>query len=193
MTYEYEMIWGTDETIKGDAQIMARGAAAILVKEAQRQGRMQALQVVGANPMAMQIVGLTGYGKLLQNALRSMDGADDDVVPDEKDLAKMQDQQTQQQAEQLRQQQAAAAAQQQFIGDQNDRDRQNKIDVANITARSRESIHGATLGAKMAEQVASKPKRVAFKYDAKGNIIAAEHAEGEGANPQPAQPAKAPA
>ena len=188
MTYENEMIYGKDMTVKGDAQINARGAAAILVKEAQRQGRMQALQLVGSNPMAMQITGMTGYAKLLQNALRSLDGADDDVVPDEKDVAQKEQQMTQQQQEQLQQEQAQAAAQQKFVADQNDLDRQNKVDVAKIQADSRERVTGATLGAKAAEAQHNKPKRIAFKYDPQGNIIAAEHAQGEGAN-APAQPA----
>jgi hypothetical protein len=181
MTYEYEMLWGKDTTIKGDAYIQAKGAASILVKESQRQGRMQALSVVGQNPMAMQVVGLVGYAKLLENALRSMDGADSDVVPPEKDVQKMQDQQTQQAAEQLRQQQAQAAGQNQFVADQNQKDRQNKIDVANITSQSKEKIHGATLGAKVAES-ANKPKRIAFDHDEKGNIVGMRPV-GEGAEP----------
>jgi hypothetical protein len=177
MVYEHEMLYGKDQTLKGDAHIEAKGAASIIVKESQRQGRMQALQVVGQNPMAMQIVGLVGYAKLLQNALRSMDGADDEVVPEEKDVQQMQDQQSQQQAEMLRQQQAQAAAEQQFTGDQNDKDRQNKLDVANVNATSREKVHGAMLGAKAAE-AAAKPKTVRFHHDEKGNIIGAEQVEG---------------
>ena len=155
MTYEYEMLWGNDKTVKGDAQIRARGAAAILVKEAQRQGRMQALQMVGSNPMAMQITGLAGYGKLLKNALRSLDGADDDVVPDDAALQKMQDDMTQQQQQQLQEQQAAAQAQKQFVAGENQKDRDNKVQVATIETRSREQIHGATIGAKLAEHHAT--------------------------------------
>jgi hypothetical protein len=170
MVYEQEIIRGKDQSVKGDCQIEARGAAAILVKEAQRQGRMQALQVVGGSPMAMQITGLVGYGKLLQNALRSMDGADDNVVPDDKDLQKMQDQMTQQQQQQLAAEQAAAQAQQQFVAGENDKDRQNRLDVANVNATSREKVHGAQLGAKVAMD-AQKPRAVEFQHDEKGNII----------------------
>ncbi len=172
MTYENEMIHGKDMTLKGDCYTQAKGAASILVKEAQRQGRMQALQVVGSNPMAMQITGLVGYAQLLRNALQSMDGADDGVVPDESAVQKMQDAQTQQQAQALQQQQAAAAAQQQFVGSQNDADRQNRIAVANINANSREKVKGAELGQKAALE-AQKPRSIKFEHDEHGNIIAA--------------------
>jgi hypothetical protein len=187
MTYEFEMLWGKDETVKGDAKIEARGAASILVKESQRQGRMQALQVVGGNPMAMQIVGLTGYAKLLTQALRSMDGADDEVVPDEKDVQKMQDQQTQQQAQALRDQQAQAEAQQQFVAGENQKDRDTKVQVANINVEGHQKIEGAKLGAKAAE-TASKPKGIAFHHDEKGNIIGMSPVEpggAPGASPAP--------
>jgi hypothetical protein len=174
MAYEWEMLYGHDQTVKGDCHIEARGAAAILVKESQRQGRLQALTLVGQNPMAMQVVGLTGYGKLLKQALRSMDGADDGVVPKDKDLQKMQEQQTQQQAEMMRQQQAAAAQQQQFIGQQNDADRQKDIQVANIHANSREKTVGAQVGAKLASEKAKQPPRgLRFEHDEKGNIVSA--------------------
>ena len=196
VTYENEMLRGTDMTLKGDCYCEAKGAASILVKEAQRQGRMQALQVVGANPMAMQIVGLVGYAKLLKTALQSMDGADDGVVPDEKDVQKMQDAQTQQQAAMLQQQQAAAAAQQQFIGNQNDADRATKVQVANINADSREKAKGAELGERMAA-AATQPRGVKFVRDEAGNITGAVPHDGSqepegapgGAKPK-AQPKK---
>jgi hypothetical protein len=195
MAYEYEMLYGKDQTVKGDAHIVAKGAAAILVKESQRQGRMQALQVVGQNPMAMQIVGLTGYAKLLQNALRSMDGADEDVVPSEKDVQKMQEQQTEQQAEALRQQQAAAAAQQQFVAGENQKDRDKDVQVANIHAASSEKREGAKIGAKMAETKQNRGLR--FEHDDKGNIVSATPfqvgtTEGAGTT-QGASPRKGPA
>lgn len=171
MAYQYEMLWGEDQTIKLDAHLEARGAAAILVKESQRQGRMQALQVVGQNPMAMQIVGLTGYAKLLQNALRSMDGADDGVVPDQEAVQKMQDQQSAQQAQQLQAEQAQAAQQQQFTGQQNDLDRQNRVQVATIGADSRERIRGAEIGAKAASE--RRARQVQFQRDGEGNITGA--------------------
>jgi hypothetical protein len=167
MAYEHEMLYGTDMTVKGDCRIQARGAAAILVKESQRQGRMQALQVVGQNPMAMQIVGFAGYGKLLANALRSMDGADDGVVPPDKDLIKMQAQQTQAQQDALRQQQAAAAAQQKFVADQNEADRQKDIRVANIRSDSSERVEGARIAAKKDERNSTG---LEFQHDEQGNI-----------------------
>jgi len=177
MTYEQEMLYGEDQTLKGDCHIEAKGAASIIVKESQRQGRMQALQMVGQNPMAMQIVGLTGYAKLLQNALRSMDGADDDVVPDEKSVQQMQDQQTQQQQQQLQQEQAAAAAQQKFTADQNEADRQTKIQVANIHVEGQQKIKGAEIGAKHALEQ-SKPKSIQFHHDEKGNIVGMSQSDG---------------
>jgi hypothetical protein len=180
MAYEYEMLWGKDMACKGDAYIEARGAAAILVKEAQRQGRMQALQLVGSSPVAMQVVGMTGYGKLLQNALRSIDGADDGVVPDDAALEKMQEQNQAQQAQQVQAQQAVHQA-----------DQQHETDLEQAKLDSKERIAGAQIGARKAEH---PPPEQEFTYDQHGNIVGVRPKQpGPGGPPAPmplAQPGR---
>ena len=151
MVFEYEMLYGKDQTLKGDAHIVAKGAAAILVKESQRQGRMQALQLVGANPMAMQIVGLTGYGEMLKNALRSIDGADDGVVPDESALQKMQEDQSQQQQQMLQAQQAQASAQMQQAAQLKQNEIDSRVQIASDNNSTKKQIVGAEIGAKHVE------------------------------------------
>ena len=161
MVFENEMLYGTDQSLKGDAHIVAKGAAAILVKESQRQGRLQALQLVGTNPMAMNIIGMVGYGEMLKNALRSIDGADDGVVPDENTLQKMQDQQSQQAAQAQQMQQSMATqqlSQQAALAQQANETKQN---IAQNNNDTKKAIVGAEIGAKHAEAHATRQHAIA--------------------------------
>jgi len=161
MVFENEMLYGTDQSLKGDAHIVAKGAAAILVKESQRQGRLQALQLVGTNPMAMNIIGMVGYGEMLKNALRSIDGADDGVVPDENTLQKMQDQQSLQAAQAQQMQQSMATqqlSQQAALAQQANETKQN---IAQNNNDTKKAIVGAEIGAKHAEAHATRQHAIA--------------------------------
>lgn len=88
-----EMLYNPDESIKGDAQIVPRGANAILIKESAQQRRIQALGMT-ANPIDMQILGLKGRAALLRETFQAMD-IPADVVPDEDQIEKQMAQQAQ--------------------------------------------------------------------------------------------------
>jgi hypothetical protein len=82
-TYNYEMRYGTDPSIKGDIKFKAIGVSTILVKEQQQMRRAEFLQQTN-NPVDMSIIGPEGRAE----ALRSIaDGLDlPDIVPEKEAL-----------------------------------------------------------------------------------------------------------
>lgn len=83
--YVYNMLWHEDQSIKGDAQVVARGALSLVAKE-QNQMRLQELLAQTANPMDMQIMGLNGRAEILRRVLQGVDIGADEVVPSDEDL-----------------------------------------------------------------------------------------------------------
>lgn len=99
--YVYNMLWHEDQSIKGDAQVVARGSLSLVAKE-QNQMRLQELLAQTANPIDMQILGIEGRAELLRKSLQGVDMASD-AIPSEEDLRrrmKMQQMQEQQAAQQ---------------------------------------------------------------------------------------------
>lgn len=111
--YVYNMLWHEDQSIKGDAQVIARGSLSLVAKE-QNQMRLQELLAQTANPIDMQILGIEGRAELLRKSLQGVDMASD-AIPSEEDLRrrlKMQQVEEQQMArQQMLQQQGPGAAQ----------------------------------------------------------------------------------
>jgi hypothetical protein len=96
--YYYNMRFGTDPDLKGDVDIMARGALSIQNKETAQVRRAEFLQAT-MNPFDMQIMGLEGRGEVLRAAASTLDLNPSKVVPpiavlkDRQRLAAMQTQQ----------------------------------------------------------------------------------------------------
>lgn len=82
-TYNYEMQYGTDPSIKGDIKFKANGARAILVKEQMQMRRAEFLNQTN-NPIDMQIVGPEGRAEVLRTIADGLDLPD--VVPDREAL-----------------------------------------------------------------------------------------------------------
>lgn len=101
-TFVNEMLYNEDESIKGDCKWVARGAAAILIKDSAQQRRMQFLSMT-ANPIDMQIIGLKGRAALLREVATSMELQTDAVVPSDEQLEQQQAEAAQQQAQQAQQ------------------------------------------------------------------------------------------
>ncbi len=83
--YVWNMINLDDESLKGDAQVVARGAKSLLIKEQQQIRRMEFLDRTN-NPADMQIMGLEGRAEVLRESAKSLDYDVTKVVPTEKDL-----------------------------------------------------------------------------------------------------------
>lgn len=79
--YFYNMRYGDDPDLKGDVNIVARGATSLLVKEQAQMRQNQFLQIALSNPVTQQIVGVEGIAELLRQAAKTLDLNPDNIVP----------------------------------------------------------------------------------------------------------------
>lgn len=98
--YDHNMQYSDDPELKGDVQIVARGASSLVNKETAQLRRNEFLAAT-ANPIDMQIVGVEGRAAILRETAKNLDMDIDKVVPPmgklQQKLAAMQMMQTQQQ------------------------------------------------------------------------------------------------
>jgi len=78
--YFYNMKYSEDNELKGDVNVVARGAIGIVAKEAAQVRRNEFLAAT-ANPIDMQIMGIEGRATLLRETARDLDINPDEVVP----------------------------------------------------------------------------------------------------------------
>jgi len=78
--YNYNMLYDEDESIKVDAQIVARGPTGVILKEAQVQRRVEALQVLGPY-IPTGIIQKDGLAHLLRQILNGLDLDVDKIIP----------------------------------------------------------------------------------------------------------------
>ena len=107
--YYYNMRYSDDPDLKGDVDIVARGAASILEKEQAQQRRNEFLGIALNSPAAQQVVGMEGIAELLRQAAGTLDMNVDKIVPSAETMKQRQLEQNQ--AQQM-QQAAAETAQQ---------------------------------------------------------------------------------
>jgi hypothetical protein len=79
--YFYNMRYGDDPDLKGDVNIVARGATSLLVKEQAQMRQNQFLQIALSNPITQQIVGVEGIAELLRQSAKTLDLNPDNIVP----------------------------------------------------------------------------------------------------------------
>ena len=77
----YNMKYGEDASLKGDVQIVAKGAIGVVAKESAQVRRNEFLNVIGSNPMFTQIVGVDGVSAILREAAKNLDMDPDEIVP----------------------------------------------------------------------------------------------------------------
>jgi hypothetical protein len=85
MIYDMLMLYDPDESIKGDAEIVAGGAKSVIAKQ-QQLIRLMELMDRTNNDVDMQIIGLPGRAKMLKNVFHRYDLDLDDVIPDQEEL-----------------------------------------------------------------------------------------------------------
>jgi hypothetical protein len=78
--YYYNMRYANDPELKGDIGIIARGANALIAKDAVQMRRNEFLAAT-ANPVDMQIVGLAGRAAVLRENVKALDMDPDKIVP----------------------------------------------------------------------------------------------------------------
>ena len=98
-TYDYNMLYDPDESLKGDAKVVARGVTSYLAKE-QKTARLNEALATTNNPTDLQIVGIEGRAKILKAIFREL-APEMDIIPDENKLKELIQKIEQQQAQQL--------------------------------------------------------------------------------------------
>jgi len=87
--YNYNMEYDEDDSIKGDAQVVAEGAVALMRIESLQLRRNEFLQAT-ANEIDMQIMGVEGRGTVLRAVAEGLELNTDKVVPPEEELQQAQ-------------------------------------------------------------------------------------------------------
>jgi hypothetical protein len=83
--FVYNMRYDEDESIKGDAEIVARGAVNLAVKETTNMRRIEFLNAT-ANPIDAEIVGRDGRAALLREIAKGLQMPVDAIVPSREKL-----------------------------------------------------------------------------------------------------------
>lgn len=78
--YYYNMRYSDDSDLKGDVNIIARGATSLMVKEVAQQRRNEFMQVALQSPAVSDVIGREGIADLLREATRALD-MDHELVP----------------------------------------------------------------------------------------------------------------
>ena len=79
--YFYNMRYGDDPDLKGDVQIIARGATALIIKEQAQMRQNQFLQIALQSPVVQQVIGMEGIAELLRQSAKTLDMNPDNIVP----------------------------------------------------------------------------------------------------------------
>jgi hypothetical protein len=77
----YNMMYGDDDSLKGDIHIVARGANSLVIKETQQQRINEFLQLALTNPLVNQIVGEEAIASLLRVGAKGLDMDTDSLIP----------------------------------------------------------------------------------------------------------------
>lgn len=87
--YAHNMMYHPDTTVKGDAQVMARGAVSLMQLETLQLRRNEFLQAT-ANPIDAQIVGMAGRAEILREVAKGLEMDTSRIVPPREQLQGMQ-------------------------------------------------------------------------------------------------------
>lgn len=86
--YAHNMMYEQDETLKGDAQVVARGAVSLMQIESLQLRRNEFLQAT-ANPIDSQIVGPSGRAEILREVARGLELDVNKIVPPREQIEQM--------------------------------------------------------------------------------------------------------
>lgn len=84
--YMHNMLYAEDETVKGDAQVVARGALSLMRLESLQMRRNEFLNAT-ANPLDSQIVGARGRAQVLREVAKGLDMDISKIIPPDEVLA----------------------------------------------------------------------------------------------------------
>jgi hypothetical protein len=78
--FVYNMRYDEDESIKGDVEVIAKGAINLAVKETVNMRRIEFLNAT-ANPIDIEIIGKEGRATILREVAKGLQMSVDDIVP----------------------------------------------------------------------------------------------------------------
>lgn len=97
--FDYNMLYDPDMTIKGDSNVVARGAVALMQLESLQLRRNEFLQAT-ANPIDSQIVGVQGRANILREVAKGLEMDVNQIVPPKEVLQQQEAMAQMQQAQQ---------------------------------------------------------------------------------------------
>ena len=100
--FVYNMRYDEDESIKGDVQVLPRGAINLAVKETTNVRRIEFLNAT-ANPVDLEIIGRDGRATILREIAKGLQMPAEEIVPSREKLDYIGKMQTQAQAAQAAQ------------------------------------------------------------------------------------------
>ena len=89
--YAHNMMYEQDSTLKGDAQVVARGAVSLMQLETLQLRRNEFLNVT-ANPLDSEIIGRSGRAEVLREVARGLELDVTKIVPSREQIAAMEEQ-----------------------------------------------------------------------------------------------------
>ena len=92
--YIHNMKYSDDAELKGDINVVARGANSLVVKEQAQVRRNEFLQIALNSPVAQEVIGVNGVASLLREGAKSLDMDTSDIIPSKEALQASQVQQT---------------------------------------------------------------------------------------------------
>jgi hypothetical protein len=181
----HNMMYSTDNSIKGDCKVIPQGATAQLLREQTQNARMQFLASTN-NPTDMQVIGLEGRAILLRSYAESLDLPD--LIPDADTLKAKAEQAEKAQAEQGQAQQQAMAQQSQMMQQQAEMQAQAQQQKLQIEATKAQA--DATQKQAAAEKIQAETQKVLLEVQ---GLLAQLSQMGVQPQPQVQEPAQAPA
>lgn len=168
----WNMLYDPDESIKGDCEVVTKGALSLYVRE-QEASKVQSLLALTANPVDMQILGLPGRAELLRRAFHAQQLSSDKILPKTEELQTRLD----------AQQQSEASAQGDAGGEPMPQG-PSPVEQAEVSMREREiaikQAQAETLAARQmmeAQTRASKEQNAARALDLQAEKVAIERAK----------------
>lgn len=79
--YFYNMRYSDDDDLKGSVTVVARGAEALMIREAAQQRRNEFLNVSVNSPIVQEVVGKEGIAAILRETAKGLAMDTDDIVP----------------------------------------------------------------------------------------------------------------
>ncbi|WP_086931605.1 portal protein [Agarilytica rhodophyticola] len=107
--YDHEMMYGEDDSIKGDLRVKARGSQSLIHKE-QMMLRQQEFLAQTGNPIDMQIMGVEGRAELLKGVAKTTEIPVDRIIPSKEELQRRTEQMAQAEQQELMALEQRAAA-----------------------------------------------------------------------------------